>query len=156
MAESIHVTRTVNAPADRVWALVSDVTRMGEWSPETVAGEWLGGATGPAPRAKFRGTNRNGKREWKSVATVVDAVPGKVFAFRVKAMGLSVSEWRYTFSETPSGCAVTEEWTDRRGAFLRVVSPKVTGVADRAEHNRRGMEQTLERLAAGAETSTSA
>jgi uncharacterized protein YndB with AHSA1/START domain len=154
MSESIQVTRSVNAPADRVWALVSDVTRMGEWSPETTAAEWRGGATGPAPGAKFRGTNRNGKREWKSVATVVDSVPGKVFAFRVKAMGLPISEWRYTFSDSPSGCSVTEEWTDRRGAFVRAISPKVTGVADRAEHNRRGMEQTLERLAAGAEATS--
>jgi uncharacterized protein YndB with AHSA1/START domain len=156
MSESIEVTRTVNAPADRVWALVSDVTRMGEWSPETTAAEWLGGATGPAPGAKFRGTNRNGNKQWKSVATVVDAVPGKVFAFRVKAMGLAISEWRYTISESSSGCSVTERWTDRRGAFLRMVSPKVTGVADRAEHNRRGMEQTLERLAAGAEAAAPA
>jgi uncharacterized protein YndB with AHSA1/START domain len=153
---TVSVTRAVSAPAEHVWALVSDVTRMGEWSPETTAAEWLRGATGPAPAAKFRGSNRNGDKNWKSVATIVDAVPGLAFAFRVKAMGLDVAEWRYTFEPTPSGCVVTERWTDRRGVLLKAMSPKVTGVADRVEHNRNGMEQTLERLAAAAESTSPA
>jgi hypothetical protein len=52
------------ASADRVWDLVSDVTRVGEFSPETFEAEWLGGASGPATVAGFaRGrTNRNGMR----------------------------------------------------------------------------------------------
>jgi hypothetical protein len=149
---TVSVTRAVNAPAEHAWALVSDVTRMGEWSPETTSAEWLGGATGPAEGAKFRGSNRNGKKSWKSVATVVDAVPGRAFAFRVKAMGLDVAEWGYTFEPTPTGCVVTEHWTDRRGMLMKAMSPKATGVADRAEHNRNGMEQTLERLATAAES----
>jgi Polyketide cyclase / dehydrase and lipid transport len=154
-AEStVSVTRAVNAPAEHAWALVSDVTRMGEWSPETTAAEWLGGATGPAHGAKFRGSNRNGAKSWKSVATIVDATPGRAFAFRVKAMGFDVAEWRYTFEPTPTGCVVTECWTDRRGALLRVMSPRATGVADRAEHNRGGMEKTLERLATAAESTS--
>jgi hypothetical protein len=149
---SVSVTRDVGAPADHTWAMLSDVTRMGEWSPETTAAEWLGGATGPAEGAKFRGTNTSGKKSWKSVSTVVDATPGRTFAFRVKAMGLDIAEWRYTFEPTASGCTVTEQWIDRRGAFMKFMSPKATGVADRAEHNRNGMEQTLERLAAAAES----
>jgi Polyketide cyclase / dehydrase and lipid transport len=156
VGSTVSVTRAVNAPAERAWALVSDVTRMGEWSPETTAAEWVGGATGPAQGAKFRGSNRNGGKSWKSVATIVDSEPGRAFAFRVKAIGLDVSEWRYTFEPTPTGCVVTEQWTDRRGALLKVMSPKVTGVADRAEHNRTGMEQTLERLATAAESSSPA
>ena len=150
-ASSVSVTRSIAAPPDRVWALISDVTRMGEWSPETTSAEWLKGATGPAPGAKFRGTNRNGKKEWKGGATIVEAVPGRVFAFQVKAAGLNVAEWRYTFEPTATGCSATETWIDRRGALMKMMSPKATGVADRAEHNRAGMEQTLERLAATAE-----
>jgi len=149
---TVSVTRAVNAPAEHAWALVSDVTRMGEWSPETTGAEWIGGATGPAAGAKFRGTNQNGKKSWKSVATVTDAAPGRAFTFRVKAMGLNVADWGYTFEPTPTGCNVTEHWTDRRGALMKMMSPKATGVADRAEHNKAGMEQTLERLAAAAES----
>jgi hypothetical protein len=42
------VTVHMAASPDRVWDLVSDVTRVGEFSPETFEAEWLGGATGPA------------------------------------------------------------------------------------------------------------
>jgi hypothetical protein len=61
---------------------------MGEWAPENVGGTWLGGASGPQPGAKFRGTNRIGKRKWKTVATVIDAESGRRFSFRVATMGL--------------------------------------------------------------------
>jgi len=150
-AETVTVTRSINAPADRVWAMISDVTRMGEWSPELESAVWLGGASGPAPGAKFRGTNRNGKKSWKSVSTVVEAAPGRSFSFHVKAVGLDVADWGYSIEPAGAGCTVTEHWTDRRGALMRIMSGTATGVPDRASHNRRGMEQTLERLAAAAE-----
>ena len=31
----------IDAPTGRVWELVSDVTRIGEFSPETFEAEWL-------------------------------------------------------------------------------------------------------------------
>ena len=151
MPDQLSVSREIRVPADRVWAMVADVTRMGEWSPETVGCTWLGKATGPAKGAKFRGTNRNGTKEWKTVATVVDCDPGRVFAFAVNAMGMGISEWRYTFEPTTSGCRVTESWTDRRNGLLKKLSPRASGVTDRAGRNRETMEQTLERLAAAAE-----
>jgi uncharacterized protein YndB with AHSA1/START domain len=152
MTEQVSVTREIGAPAERVWAMVSDVTRMGEWSPENEGGEWLRGATGAQPGASFRGTNRNGKKRWKTVATVVEVEPGRVFSFRVKATGLKVAEWRYAFEPTATGCRVTETWTDQRGVIVKILGKPVSGVGDRAAHNRAGMEQTLERLAAAAET----
>jgi uncharacterized protein YndB with AHSA1/START domain len=153
MSDEVSVTREIHAPADRVWALVSDVTRMGEWSPENERGVWLGGATGPAPGARFRGTNRIGRRKWKTVATVVAAEPGRRFSFRVSAKGLNVADWSYAFEPAATGCRVTETWTDRRAGFFKPLAQLVTGVADRASHNRAGMEQTLDRLAAVAESS---
>ena len=152
MSEQVSVTREIRAPAEQVWAMVSDVTRMGEWSPETEGAEWLGSATGPVPGARFRGTNRNGKKQWKTVATVVDAEPGRRFSFRVAATGLKVAEWVYAFEPTATGCRVTETWTDQRGRIVSTLGKPVSGVADRASHNRAGMEQTLERLAAAAES----
>jgi len=50
----------VSAPAEALWALVTDVTRTGEWSPEATGGAWIDGATGPAVGARFKGTNRGG------------------------------------------------------------------------------------------------
>ena len=63
MTEQVSVTREIGAPAGQVWAMVSDLTRMGEWSPENEGGEWLRGAAGAQPGASFRGTNRNGKKK---------------------------------------------------------------------------------------------
>jgi uncharacterized protein YndB with AHSA1/START domain len=53
MADVVSVERTIAASPDALWKMVSDVTRMGEWSPENTGGEWLKGATGPAVGAKF-------------------------------------------------------------------------------------------------------
>lgn len=151
MADEVSVSTEIAAPAERVWAMVSDVTRMGEWSPETEGAEWVGGATGPVRGAKFRGTNRNGRKSWKTGATVIAAEPGRRFSFRVAAAGLKVSEWHYAFESTPGGCTVTETWVDQRGGLARVLGKPVSGVEDRAEHNRQGMAKTLERLKAAAE-----
>ena len=60
--ESIEIV----APAEVVWALVSDLTRMPEWSPETTKVEWTGGSTGPSVGATFKGSNRMGPRRWST------------------------------------------------------------------------------------------
>jgi uncharacterized protein YndB with AHSA1/START domain len=100
MTASVAVTRTIDADAQRAWAMVADVTRMPEWSPETTDAAWLGNASSAAPGARFRGANRNGSKAWKTMATVTEAVAGKVFAFRVKAGPFNVAEWRYSFEPT--------------------------------------------------------
>ena len=72
MAGQVSVTREIGAPAELVWAMVSDVTRMGEWSPENEGCTLLGGATAAQPGARFRGVNRNGKKKWTTMGTVVE------------------------------------------------------------------------------------
>ncbi len=85
------------------------------------------------------------------MATVVDAEPGRSFSFRVSVGPVKVSDWSYTFEPTPNGCRVTESWTDLRPGWFKPIAQLGTGVSDRTTHNRIGMEQTLERLAAAAE-----
>ena len=77
MTADVTVSREIATPAEQVWTMVADLTRMGEWSPENQGGTWLKGADGPAPGVKFRGVNRNGTKTWKAVATIVDAEPGR-------------------------------------------------------------------------------
>lgn len=156
MTDTVSVSRDIAAPADAVWAMVADVTRMGEWSPENEGGEWLDPATAAQPGSRFRGRNRRGKRAWKTVATVLECSPGRVFSFRVDAGPVKVADWAYTFEPTATGCRVTETWTDRRPGWFKPVGHLATGVADRASHNRAGMEQTLAGLAAVAERPPSA
>lgn len=147
----VSVSRPVSAPAERVWELISDLTRMGEWSPENQGGDWVGGATGPTPGARFRGRNENRGRRWQTDATVVDAEPGRRFSFRVSALRLPVADWAYEIEPTDDGCIVTESWTDRRPWFFKPIGNLATKVDDRAAHNRTTMETTLERLGAAAE-----
>lgn len=145
------VSRTIAADPHLVWSLISDVTRMGEWSPETTRGVWLKGANGPSVGARFKGENELGKKSWATVCEVVDAEPGRSFCFRVKGGPLGVALWEYRIEPTDGGCVVTEHWTDERGWLVRTSGKLISGVDHDADWNRKGMEETLERLAAAAE-----
>jgi hypothetical protein len=142
----------IAAPADKVWSLVSDLPRMGDFSPENTGGRWIDGATGPSVGAKFRGTNRKGLRRWSTTCTVTAADEGKRFSFDVTYGPLSISTWDYILETNGGGTTVVEEWTDRRPSWMKVMSGPVMGVMDRAGHNQRGMERTLQRLKAAAES----
>jgi len=152
MTPDESVTRDIAAPAEQVWSLVSDLPRMGEWSDENIGGKWLGGATGPEPGVTFRGANRNGIHRWKTKVTVGDADSGQRFSFRVTSMGIPVSAWAYDFEPTGDGCRVTESWTDLRPGWFKPIAQLATGVADRREHTRKSMAETLDQLAAAAES----
>ena len=147
----VQVSTDIAAPADKVWAFVSDLPRMGEWSPENTGGQWVGGATGPTVGAKFRGTNRKGLRRWSTTCTVTAADVGKRFTFEVTYGPVRISTWDYTLTGDGTDTTVVEEWTDRRPAWMRVAGVPVMGVPDRGAHNRQGMEKTLANLKAAAE-----
>jgi uncharacterized protein YndB with AHSA1/START domain len=151
MTTSISVSRAIAAPADQVWDLISDLPRMGEWSPENTGGNWVKGATGPAVDARFKGTNSNGRKTWSTDVKVTTCDPGRAFEFRSTVMGIGVALWGYTIEATEAGCTVTETWTDERGRIAKLLGGPASGVADRNEHNRAGMQTTLDNLAASAE-----
>ena len=146
------VSERVGAAPEAVWALVSDIPRMGEWSPECVRCEWVGGATGAVAGAKFKGHNRLGWRRWTTTGTVVTAEPGRELAFDVTSVaGLPVARWTYRIEPDGDGCVVTESTEDRRGAVMKVLGQLATGVSDRADHNAENMRKTLARIKAAAE-----
>jgi hypothetical protein len=131
--------------------MVSDVSRMGEWSPENDSAQWLRGDTYPRPGVTFRGENHNGTKRWSTKGTIVDVEPGRLFSFRVTAAGLKVSKWSFLIETTQGGCNLTETWIDQRGPVVKAVGRLVTGVADRTTHNRASMQRTLESLKRAAE-----
>lgn len=150
----IALSRRVAAPAAQVWAMVSDVTRMGEWSPETVECTWLKGATGPAVGARFRGVNRLGTHRWATTCTVTAATPGEVFAFTARGGGglVRIADWVYSFEpDGDDACVVTETWINHTPELALKLGPLISGVSDRRSHNRQGMATTLENLARVAE-----
>src|SRR5205814_1005416 len=94
----------------RVYELLSDITRMGEWSPECQGGEWLDGASGPAVGATFRGHNRMGPRRWSTTCEVVAADRGREFAFTVVVRGREATRWRYRLDPRDDGTEVRESF----------------------------------------------
>jgi putative intracellular protease/amidase/uncharacterized protein YndB with AHSA1/START domain len=139
-ALAVSVSRAVPAPPDRVYALISDITRMGEWSPETRSAYWR------EPGRRFTGRNRIGPLyRWSMSATVTEAVPGRAFAFTTDRP--SSTTWRYDLEPVEGGTRVTESMT-RAAPQLAVVRAvqRGVGVRDRVAHLRDGMTTTLERL----------
>jgi uncharacterized protein YndB with AHSA1/START domain len=136
------------APPERVWDLVSDVTRIGEFSPETFEAEWLDGATGPAVGSKFRGhVKRNGKGPiyWVT-CTVMVSEPGREFTFGTAGKTEPLNVWRYRLEPIGDGTDVTESFTLAKKPLLRLYWA-LLGWA-RGPTNRNGMRTTLERIKA--------
>ncbi len=148
---TVSVTQDISAPAELVWALVTDLPRMGEWSPENLGGEWVKGATGAAVGARFKGRNKNGSKAWSTSVKVNEVDAPKKFSFALMALGKNWCDWVYEVTPSGAGCTVTHSWIDHRSKFADRLGKLVSGVSDRAEHNRRNMEATLKNLKAAAE-----
>lgn len=153
MEPTISLSTEVAAAPEQVWALVTDLPRMGEFSPENAGGRWIRGATGPALGARFRGTNRNGKLQWWTRVLVIACEPPRRFMFDVRSpIGIRVSRWGYEITPTPTGCRLTENWYRVGNWFVRrFLGPKVTGRADRPGFNVTSIEHTLAAVKAHAE-----
>jgi hypothetical protein len=143
----------IDAKPSELYDLVTDVTRMGEWSPECVRGVWLDGATGPAVGARFRGSNRRGVARWSTKPTVVVAEPGKEFSFVVTHLGRDMTKWTYRFAEADGGTDMTEsfEMLASLPFYFRLSDRLLMGVKDRKADLEQGMSETLDRIRAVAE-----
>jgi hypothetical protein len=143
------VTVHMDATPDAVWALVSDITRIGEFSPETFEAQWLGGATGPALGARFRGhvkRNEKGPVYW-STCEVTSCDPGRDFGFAVLAGSRSINNWRYVIAATPAGGSdVTESFALTPSIATRIYWAAAGRL--RGRRNRNDMRRTLERIKA--------
>lgn len=149
--EGVSATARIAAPSDQLYALVSDVTRMGEWSPENLGGRWFRGVTTPAVGARFHGSNRRGWRRWSTTCTVVAAEPGRTFAFDVAFGGIPVSRWTYDFRPDGDITVVTETWTDLRARWFALLAGATMGVDDIRTHNLENIRKTLAQLTAAVE-----
>jgi len=147
------VTVYFGAPPAEVWDLVSDVTRIGEFSPETFEARWLGGASGPRAGARFRGhVRRNGRGPvYWTTCTVTASEPGREFAFAVTGPGeVVVNTWRYQLTPNGDGTDVTESF-ELPGSPLNRLYWRLAGRA-RMRTNLNGMRVTLEKMKAIAES----
>ncbi|CAB4618953.1 unannotated protein [freshwater metagenome] len=150
MTTPVSVSLDIAASPEKVWALVIDLPRMGEWSPENQGGVWAKGATGPAVGARFKGRNKNGKKSWSTSVEVNVLDAPKKFSFGLMALGKNWCDWIYEIEATATGCRVTHSWVDHRASWHDKLGKLVSGVSNRAVHNRKNMEITLQNLAAAA------
>jgi uncharacterized protein YndB with AHSA1/START domain len=94
----LKATLTVAAPPAQVWALVTDVARMGEWSPQVVRTFVLGGPTRLGTR--FVNLNHQGWKHWPTSAKVVRFEPHRDFAFRITE---NRTVWSFQLEPTADG-----------------------------------------------------
>jgi len=146
------VTVHMAAPPEKIWDLVSDVTKIGRYSPETFEAEWLDGATGPAVGAKFRGhvkRNAKGPIYW-TTCIVTKCEPGREFAFGVGQTDAKIlNVWSYQLEPKGDGTDVTESFALTPTLPLRVYWTLFGW--SRGKTNRNGMRTTLERIKAEVE-----
>src|ERR1044071_10304311 len=147
MSESI----TVALPSDELYAMVSDVTRMGEWSPICKACWWDEGE-GPRVGAWFTGRNELPERTWETRSEVVAAGPGREVAFVVLG---TIARWGYTFVPVDGGAELTESWEFLPGGLEffeeRFGDDAPAQIADRVEKGRTGIPETLAAIKRAAE-----
>ncbi|HEY5386202.1 MAG TPA: SRPBCC family protein [Acidimicrobiales bacterium] len=147
MEKRTEVSRHIAASPEQVYDAISDVTRMGEWSEECRACAWHEGSNGAVVGATFDGHNEYGEHRWTTQGKVVEADPGRAFAFECSMMDFHFSTWGYRIEPTESGCQVTEWNEDLRPESVLEFSRQTSGVDDRTERNRQTMSGTLAKLA---------
>jgi uncharacterized protein YndB with AHSA1/START domain len=141
---SVHV----DAPPSALWALVSDVTRIGEFSPETFEAAWTRGSTGPEVGAYFKGhVKRNGvgPTYW-SPCRVTRCVPDEVFEFSVGTKEMTLNNWGYRLEPDGDGTRITEYFRIEPSLVMRAYWAVLGPLRGRT--NEHGMRTTLERMKA--------
>jgi hypothetical protein len=147
-SESVVVACTPEALYD----MVSDVTRMGEWSPICTGGWWEDG-DGPRAGAWFTGRNEVPGRAWETRSQVVAADRGREFTF---AVGGAWVRWSYTFTPVDEGTRLTESWEFLPAGIARFHErygdDAEAQIADRVEAAHTGIPETLAAIKKAAES----
>ena len=104
-------TIDISAAPDAVYALVSDLPRMGEWSPENRGGRWAEGCSGQVGDV-FHGDNKIGDREWTVECNITVAEPGQTFEFITGAAADDgpYVRWTYRMAGRGDTTQLTEIW----------------------------------------------
>jgi uncharacterized protein YndB with AHSA1/START domain len=146
----------IDAPPESVYAVISDVIRTGEWSPECHRCRWVDTAGKPEPGARFRGYNRYHWLRWSRLNEVIVAVPGREFAFTVLPdwFNRDSSTWRYTLAPEAGGTRLTERsevhtWPGFVVHFLTSLAGRPYDMSDNLETSLQRIKAIAEREAGG-------
>jgi uncharacterized protein YndB with AHSA1/START domain len=143
---------TIEASPERIYSLVADLPRMGEWSPECQRVEWIEGSSQGVEGARFIGHNQGGPKgmmKWSRRGRVLVAKPGSEFTFVTEEGGKESTEWRYRFESIDGGTRVTESYKVHWiPAWARIVDVPTNRHRELSE----AMAHTLDQLKRAAES----
>jgi len=103
LKKSGRVETVTDATPEQVWAVVCDVTRVGEWSHECKGAVWVDGATTAKPGARFAGSNRIGRIKWGRVNEIVTVEAPHELAWRTVATRLYPDSTAWRIRIEPDG-----------------------------------------------------
>lgn len=140
---SVHVTASPAA----VFALLTDLDRLPELSPENERCELLEGSAQVEVGARFRGYNKAGDYEWHADCEVTVLEADREFAYLVPPNFEHATLWRYTITPDADGggCTVTESFSAPLLALPDLYPGKIEGRRDNLE---RACEKTMANLRA--------
>lgn len=138
----------IDAPVSKVWSLISDVSRMPQWSPQCRIMKALGPIR---PGTRTINLNRRGPLFWPTTAVITEVIPERKFAFRIP---INTTVWSYELEPTEGGTRLTETRHAENGvtALSTAVTKAALGGVDTFEGELLdGMQQGLARIKAAAE-----
>ena len=139
----------IDAPVAKVWTLVSDLSRMPQWSPQCR----LMKAFGPVRQGtRTINLNRRNRLFWPTTCTVTEVIPEKKLAFKVD---INRTIWSYELEPTETGTRLVESRHAENGvtAFSNMsINALLGGVPSFERELVDGMNATLSRIKAAAES----
>jgi uncharacterized protein YndB with AHSA1/START domain len=147
-AQLLRAEIDIAAPVGKVWSLVSDLSRMPQWSPQCRMMKLLGPLR---PGTRTLNINRRNMLFWPTTSTITEVVPERKLAFRIP---LNTSVWTYELEPTATGTRLVETRHAENGvtAVSTAVTKAALGGVDSFEKELlEGMNQSLIRIKAAAE-----
>ncbi|MFE4498763.1 SRPBCC family protein [Rhodococcus sp. NPDC056743] len=152
MSNTLEASIDINASPQDVWAIVADLQRMGEWSPQCKKMKVIGGTVREG--AKTVNINRKGLLVWPTTSKVVRFEPNKSVAFRIAE---NRTIWSYNLEATETGTKLTERREAPTGTsqVSQFLVKTVFGGNDSFEVELvKGMNATLNRVKKEAEAAS--
>lgn len=144
---------SIDRPPAEVYAIVSDVTRVGELSPVCQGSTWDDPGKAGTVGAWFTGHNAIGDIKWDTHCQVTAAEPGRSFVFvnHGPSGDAELVQWGYAFEPEGGGTKATETWQVlpaypdfvQQGDPNADVAARLDGMAQMA---RDGITETLANL----------
>lgn len=117
------VEELLPASPEAVWSVLTDPTRIGEWSSECRTGRWLDGAGAPVVGARFTGQNRLRWIRWSRACRIIEAARPERYAFETISP-TDCTRWSYHLEPVGTATRVQQSFEIRR--MWKVLEASIT------------------------------